>query len=201
MSLKRRTDITARADSILTFDLSAELRHGIAVSNLAYNVAKELSLDEEKCYELALAGMVHDIGKLRLKGYIMGKERDPLIIEELKYVRLHSMLGYEELKSQNKYSDFVLESILYHHENYDGSGYPSHLSGDQIPLGAKILRVCDVFCALTSERPYRKAFDRQTAIELMIEEIKHFDLEVFLAFQKVIHQEENNKGNEGTGGV
>ena len=177
-----------RNDSLLAFDLSAELRHGIAVSNLAYDVARELNLDEDKCYELALAGMVHDIGKLRLKGYILGQERDPLVIEELKYVRMHSMLGYEELRSQNRYSDFVLESVLYHHENYDGSGYPSHLSGDQIPLGARILRVCDVYCALNSNRPYRKAFDSQTAIELMIEEIKDFDLEVFLAFQKVIHQ-------------
>ncbi len=179
-----------RNDSLLAFDLSAELRHGIAVSNLAYDVARELNLDEDKCYELALAGMVHDIGKLRLKGYILGQERDPLVIEELKYVRMHSMLGYEELRSQNRYSDFVLESVLYHHENYDGSGYPSHLSGDQIPLGARILRVCDVYCALNSNRPYRKAFDSQTAIELMIEEIKDFDLEVFLAFQKVIHQKD-----------
>lgn len=177
-----------RNDRILTFDLSAELKHGIAVSNLAFEVAKELNLEENQCYELALAGMVHDIGKLRLKGYILGRERDPLVIEELKYVRMHSMLGYEELRSQNKYSDFILESVLYHHENYDGSGYPSHLSGDQIPIGAKILRVCDVYCALNSDRPYRKAFDSQTAIELMIEEIKDFDLEVFLAFQKVIHQ-------------
>ena len=108
------------------------------------------------------------------------------IIEELKYVRMHSTLGYEELKDQG-YSEFVLESILYHHENYDGTGYPDNLIGDQIPIGARILRVCDVFAALTSDRPYRTAFDVATVMELMIDEIKNFDMEVFLAFQRIIH--------------
>lgn len=176
-------------DRLLEFDLSEELNHGIVVSNLAYAVAAELGKDEEFCYQMAIAGMLHDIGKLKLTGYINGQEKDPLLIEELKYVRMHSSLGYEELKDQG-YSDLVLQSILYHHENYDGSGYPSNLRGDSIPLGARILRVCDVYAALSSDRPYRKAFDVSTVIELMIDEIKNFDMEVFLAFQRVVH---NNK--------
>ncbi|MDO4272667.1 MAG: HD domain-containing phosphohydrolase [Eubacteriales bacterium] len=159
----------------------------MVVSNLAYAVAEELGLPKEKCYELAIAGMLHDIGKLKLTGYINGQENDPLVIEELKYVRMHSKLGYEELKDQG-YSDFVLDSILYHHENYDGSGYPSNKSGDEIPVGARILRVCDVFAALSSDRPYRKAFDMDSVMELMIEEVKNFDMEVFLAFQRVVHK-------------
>ena len=81
---------------------------------------------------LPLPVMLHDIGKLKLTGYINGQESDPLVIEELKYVRMHSTLGYEELKGQG-YSDFVLQSILYHHENYDGSGYPSNKAGKEIP--------------------------------------------------------------------
>ena len=176
-------------DRILDFDLSAELNHGVVVSNLAYAVAAEMGRDEAFCYQMAIAGMLHDIGKLKLTGYINGQERDPLLIEELKYVRMHSSLGYEELKEQG-YSDIVLQSILYHHENYDGSGYPSNLSGDSIPLGARILRVCDVYAALSSDRPYRKAFDVSTVIELMIDEIKNFDMEVFRAFQRVVHNNE-----------
>ena len=174
-------------ERILDFDLSSELNHGIVVSNLAYDVAKALGLEERICYELAIAGMLHDIGKLRLIGYINGGEVDPLLVEELKYVRMHSTLGYEALKGQG-YSEFILESVLYHHENYDGSGYPSNLQGEEIPLGARILRVCDVFSALTMDRVYRQAFDTDTAIELMIEEIKNFDMRVFLAFQRVIHR-------------
>ena len=184
-----QAEIFKSGDRLLDFDLSEELNHGIAVSNLAYAVAAELGQDEEFCYQMAIAGMLHDIGKLKLTGYINGQERDPLLIEELKYVRMHSSLGYEELKEQG-YSDIVLQSILYHHENYDGSGYPSNLSGDSIPLGARILRVCDVYAALSSDRPYRKAFDVSTVIELMIDEIKNFDMEVFLAFQRVVHNNE-----------
>ena len=184
-----QAEIFKSGDRLLDFDLSEELNHGIAVSNLAYAVAAELGQDEEFCYQMAIAGMLHDIGKLKLTDYINGQEQDPLVIEELKYVRMHSSLGYEELKDQG-YSELVLQSVLYHHENYDGSGYPSNLRGDSIPLGARILRVCDVYAALSSDRPYRKAFDVSTVIELMIDEIKNFDMEVFLAFQRVVH---NNK--------
>lgn len=174
-------------EHILEYDLSSELRHGMDVSNLAYDVAKTMGLEEEICYQLAIAGMLHDIGKLRLTGYINGEEQSSLVIEELKYVRMHPNLGYEELKSQG-YSDFILESILYHHENYDGSGYPENKSGEEIPIGARILRVCDVYAALRTHRSYRKAFDRDTAIELMIDEVKNFDMQVFLAFQSVVHK-------------
>ena len=184
-----QAEIFKSGDRLLDFDLSEELNHGIVVSNLAYAVAAELGQDEEFCYQMAIAGMLHDIGKLKLTDYINGQENDPLLIEELKYVRMHSSLGYEELKDQG-YSDLVLQSVLYHHENYDGSGYPSNLRGDSIPLGARILRVCDVYAALSSDRPYRRAFDVSTVIELMIDEIKNFDMEVFLAFQRVVH---NNK--------
>ena len=184
-----QSETVKSTDRILDFDLSAELNHGVVVSNLAYAVAVEMGLDEEFCYQMAIAGMLHDIGKLKLTGYINGQERDPLLIEELKYVRMHSSLGYEELKDQG-YSDIVLQSILYHHENYDGSGYPSNLSENSIPLGARILRVCDVYAALSSDRPYHKAFDVSTVIELMIDEIKNFDMEVFLAFQRVVHNNE-----------
>ena len=184
-----QAEIFKSGDRLLDFDLSEELNHGIAVSNLAYAVAAELGQDEEFCYQMAIAGMLQDIGKLQRTGYINGQENDPLLIEELKYVRMHSSLGYEELKDQG-YSELVLQSVLYHHENYDGSGYPSNLRGDSIPLGARILRVCDVYAALSSDRPYRRAFDVSTVIELMIDEIKNFDMEVFLAFQRVVH---NNK--------
>ena len=184
-----QSETVKSTDRILEFDLSAELNHGVVVSNLAYAVAAEMGRDEAFCYQMAIAGLLHDIGKLKLTGYIDGQEKDPLLIEELKYVRMHSALGYEELKNQN-YSETVLKSILYHHENYDGSGYPENLSGDSIPLGARILRVCDVYAALSSDRPYRKAFDVETVMELMIDEIKNFDMEVFLAFQRVIHNNE-----------
>ena len=177
------------SDRILEFDLKSELSHGVKVSNLAYDLAKELMLPHDVCYELAIAGMLHDIGKLKLTGYINGQERNPLVIEELKYVRMHPKLGYEELKGQG-YSDFILESILYHHENYDGSGYPENLEGENIPLSSRILRVCDTYAALTEKRPYRDAFGCSQAVRMMIDEVKNFEMQVFLAFQRVVHNEE-----------
>jgi len=177
------------ARGIFEEDITEEINHGIRMSNLAYHVAKELGLYENVCQELAVAGMLHDIGKLRVSGYLYGRDANTLKIEEMKYVRMHPRLGYEILIRYD-YSDFIVESILYHHENYDGSGYPENLAGEAIPLGARVLRVCDVYAALTSDRPYRKAFDKETAVELMIEEVKNFDMKVFLAFQRVIHEEE-----------
>lgn len=176
-------------DRILEEDVKEEINHGVRVSNLAYHVAKNLGLYENICRELAVAGMLHDIGKLKVAAYLYGRMEDTLDVEEMRYVRMHSRLGYEILMRED-YSDFVIESVLYHHENYDGSGYPENLQAEDIPIGARVLRVCDVYAALTSDRPYRKAFDEQTAVELMIDEVKNFDMRVFLAFQKTIHEEE-----------
>ena len=69
--------------------------------------------------------------------------------------------------------------------------------GDEIPLGARVLRVCDVFVALTSDRPYRKAFDSTTAVELLIEEVRHFDMKVFLPFQSIVYDEITNRELQG----
>ena len=176
---------------MIDYDLISVINHGIAVSNLAYQVGETIGLPQDQCYELALAGVLHDIGKLRLSRYVSGKE-NPLVVEEIKYVRRHPQLGCEALVNRG-YSSFVLESIYYHHENYDGSGYPQNLQGDEIPLGSRILRVCDTYVALTEKRPYREAFDPETVIRLMIDEIKNFDMQVFLAFMKVVHMGDQEK--------
>lgn len=176
---------------LITFDLEKEIKHGIQVSNLAYQTGKMLGLEETMCHELAVAGILHDIGKLKLRNYITAEE-NPLIVEEIKYVRRHPKLGYESLKERG-YSDFILESIYYHHENYDGSGYPKNLSGEEIPLGARILRICDVYAALTSKRSYRDAFSPEVAMEMLIDEVKNFDMKIFLAFQRTMHEEEKRR--------
>ena len=181
-------------DEIIDFNIDSipeALMHGICVSNLAYDIGKELGLDDEYCNMLAMAGMVHDIGKVKVYAYLYGGD-DTLNVEKLKYIRMHSKLGYDIL-SEKGFSNDVLEAVLYHHENYDGSGYPENLAGENIPLSARILRVSDVFAALISNRTYRKAFDFNTAIELMIDEVKNFDMKIFLAFMRVIHSVDINK--------
>lgn len=186
-----RDDLDLEVDEMsayLTEDLKTEIAHGIEVSRLAGKLARELKLDNEFCHDIEVAGMLHDIGKLRASTYLYGGEENTLNVEKMRYVRMHATAGYEVVKSEG-YPDRVCEMILHHHENYDGTGYPNNLIGDNIPLGARILRVCDVFVALTSDRPYRKAFDSQTAVELLIEEVRHFDMKIFLPFQSIVHEE------------
>ena len=173
------------SEKIIRYDLETEINHGIQVSNLAYKTGRQMSLAEDVCYELAVAGMLHDIGKLRLS-------------PQNRFSRCHLRFVYDKVDLasdhhlralKNKgYSSFVLEAVYYHHENFDGSGYPENLRGEEIPLGSRILRVCDTYAALTEKRPYRDAFDSQTAVRMMIDEVKNFDMQIFLAFQRVVHE-------------
>lgn len=185
-------------------DLVEGIRHGIIVSNLARLLAMKLNMEDSYCYEMAQAGLLHDIGKLRLSKYLYGRKKNVLQIEEMKYVRMHSEFSYDIL-SRYEMSPLVLEAIYHHHENFDGSGYPDNLKGYDIPKGARILRTCDVFAALVSDRPYREAFEIESAVELMIDEVKNFDMEIFLAFLEMVHSAEfvkiksiieNNKQHE-----
>lgn len=185
-------------------DMVSIIAHSIVVSKLAYLVGKELGIPEELCYELSVAGVMHDIGKIQLDSYLEASRNTKtdefreiqkkvgnkqLDTDEVQYVRMHSKFSYDILKEYG-YSDIVLNTVLYHHENYDGTGYPEGLQGTDIPMGARILRVCDVFAALVGKRIYRDAFDMDTAVAIMIDEVKNYDMKVFLAFQRVIHEAE-----------
>ncbi len=167
-------------------DMENEIRHGMCVSLLAGKVAREMKLDHSLCHDIGIAGLLHDIGKLRISTCIHERNEGAMNIEEMGYLRMHSSLGFDILRQQG-YPDGICKMVLYHHENYDGSGYPYNLMRDDIPLGARILRVCDVFAALSSDRPYREAFSFERATEMMIDEVREFDMKVFLAFQNVIH--------------
>ena len=182
-------DYKQKKNNYMWKDFKDGISHGILVSNLAYSLAKAMKLEEAECYDLALAGLLHDIGKLELSQYLYGRNNDGLSIEEMKYMRMHSKLSYDLLLDYH-YSDNLMETVLRHHECYDGSGYPDNLQGEEIPLGARIIRVVDEFAALIADRPYRKAFDIDTAVDIMIEEVKNMDMVVFITFQRMIHEPE-----------
>ena len=174
------------AEECYSVDMNDAVRHGMCVSVLASELARELGCDEEFVHKAAVAGMLHDVGKIQISPYIYGRRQGAMKIEEMRYVRLHAKLGAEILKREG-YDQDIVDMVHYHHENYDGSGYPYRMCGDEIPLGARIIRVCDVFSALVSNRPYRKAFDADTAFGMVIDEVRHFDMKVFLAFQRLIN--------------
>ncbi len=169
-------------------DFKSGIKHGVLVANLTYALAKEYGMSEAEAYELKVAAMVHDIGKLKLSEYLYGRTNESLPEEEKKYMSMHSKISYDVLKKYD-YSDNIMEVVLSHHECYDGSGYPNGLVGEDIPIGARILKVTDEFAALISDRPYRKAFDIDTAVSIMIDEVKNLDMKVFILFQRLIHEE------------
>lgn len=182
-------------EAVLAGDLEEAIDHGILVSKLALLLSKELELDENFCYTMAKAGLVHDIGKLKLGQFLYKRSNNTLTVEEMKYIRMHPAIGYEILQSCD-YEEVLLLSVYHHHENYDGTGYPGNLKEEDIPLGARILRICDVYAALISDRRYRVAFDKEMAIKLMIEEVKNFDMKIFLAFLRVVHLDQFNEVDE-----
>ena len=185
---EQQTDLESEQEmsELLQEDARYAIEHGVLVSNLSYYVAEKLGCDETFCKQMAMTGMLHDIGKLRLSRCIYGRQKYTLHVEEVMYVRMHSGFSYDILKSMG-FEEPILSAVYHHHENYDGSGYPDNLKGEDIPFGARIIRTCDVYAALVSTRPYREAFDTDTAMDLMIDEVKNFDMRVFLAFEEVVH--------------
>ena len=169
-------------------DFKSGIKHGVLVANLTYALAKEYGMSEAEAYELKVAAMVHDIGKLKLSEYLYGRTNESLPEEEKKYMSMHSKISYDVLKKYD-YSDNIMEVVLSHHECYDGSGYPNGLVGEDIPIGARILKVTDEFAALISDRPYRKEFDIDTAVSIMIDEVKNLDMKAFILFQRLINEE------------
>jgi HD-GYP domain-containing protein (c-di-GMP phosphodiesterase class II) len=137
--------------------------HARRVGWLARGVGQSLGLSAELVDALDWAGRLHDIGKLGISDELLNKPTK-LTEREFERIKLHPRLGYELLRNQPALAG-TLEGVLYHHENYDGSGYPCGLQGTEIPLAARILRVVDSFDAMTSERPYRKPLSFRMALE------------------------------------
>lgn len=173
---------------IMEEDLYDNIDHAELVAVLVRQLCTQMELPLDFQHQVVMAAYLHDIGKLRLSKNLYGRDKNALQIEETKYMRMHAKVGADMLEECG-FTPEICNAVYHHHENYDGSGYPSNLSAEKIPLEARILRVCDVFAALISDRPYRKAFDVDTAMELMIEDIKSFDMKIFLDFMKVFHSE------------
>jgi putative nucleotidyltransferase with HDIG domain len=171
-----------------------EMAHGIIVSNLARAVSEEMEHDDMFLDDITIAGLLHDIGKLRLNKYIdnSGFFNDNLVVEQMRYVRGHARFS-RDILMEKKYPLLVIDSVYHHHENMNGTGYPDGLTGSKIPFMSRILRICDVFAALTSDRPYRKAFDPHTAVQLIIDEIENYDVTIFTAFQRMYHSDKYEK--------
>ncbi len=159
--------------------------HSVAVCALMIALARQLGLPEEQVREAGEAGLLHDIGKMAIPDTILNKP-DKLTDAEFGTMRRHPEAGARMLLDCRQISALVLDVCLHHHEKYDGSGYPHRLAGEQISLFARMGAVCDVYDAITSDRPYKKGWDPADSIRKMAEWKGHFDPQVFQAFVKSV---------------
>lgn len=160
--------------------------HSVAVCALMVALARELGLDEATTREMGMAGLLHDLGKALMPMDVLNKP-GKLTDEEFAIIKRHPEEGHKLLVEGATVGAMPLDVVLHHHEKMDGSGYPRRLKGEQISLHARMGAVCDVYDAITSNRPYKAGWDPAESIRKMAEWCHgHFDERVFQAFVKCI---------------
>jgi HD-GYP domain-containing protein (c-di-GMP phosphodiesterase class II) len=159
--------------------------HSVAVCALMTALSKQLDLSEIETKQLGLAGLLHDIGKAKVPLEVLNKP-GALTDEEFRLVKLHPEQGHELLLKANILDPVALEVCLHHHEKIDGSGYPNRLKDAEISLYAKMGAVCDVYDAVTSNRPYKVGWEPGMSLKRMAQWANHFDQAVFKAFVKSV---------------
>ena len=174
--------------------------HTERVTELAGRLGKRLRVSEEELDDLRLGAYLHDVGKVAISDMVLLKP-GKLNEEERKLIQEHPQVGYHLLQQIPTLRPSVLDVVLYHQERWNGTGYPEGLSGKSIPYLARIFAVVDVYDALTSERPYKKAFDWKTACDILEKEAGTFlDPEITQEFIRMItesHAEQPVQSGEG----
>ncbi|MCL6634566.1 MAG: HD-GYP domain-containing protein [Peptococcaceae bacterium] len=189
--------VTLKTETQKTIEVLADIvdkrdsytaKHSCRVANYCAQIAAELQLRPNEIENLATAARVHDLGKIAVPDSILLK-RERLNHEERDVMTSHSLIGYNILKNLRFYKNGAM-LVLYHHERFDGGGYPNGLRGDGIPLGARILAVADSYDAMTSDRPYRKALSKEKAMDELIKCAgTQFDPVVVKAFINILQRE------------
>jgi putative nucleotidyltransferase with HDIG domain len=163
--------------------------HSDRVVTLALELAKEVGLTDPADLEaIKFGALLHDIGKIGIPEHILNKP-GRLTQQEYEIMKMHPIYGEKIIKKISGW-DLVVDIVRHHHENYDGSGYPDGLKGDQISLRAQIVSLVDVFCALIEERPYRRALSVEEAVRLIEKEMvgTKFDPRLYRAFVRVLER-------------
>ncbi len=140
--------------------------HSERVAGYALSVARKVGLSEQKLKSVQYGSWLHDCGKIGVSENILNYE-GPLDDAETHIVRNHPMWG-ADVARKARLSEAIVNIILFHHERFDGKGYPSGLCGAEIPIEARIVAVADIYDALTTERPYRKAYGKERALQMLI---------------------------------
>lgn len=142
--------------------------HSLRVGYFATLLGQELGLESIDLQMLEWSALLHDIGKIGIRDQILNKQGS-LTEEEFEHIREHPVRSHEVVQDVPQLAG-ALDGVLHHHERYDGTGYPSGLAGDDIPLQARIIQIADIFDALTSDRSYRTARDWRQALDILEQE-------------------------------
>ena len=142
--------------------------HSTSVSRYAEALARAINLPEDEVQKITLGGLLHDVGKIGIPENVLRKpgKLDP---DEWEIMKQHPVIGAEKVLAPNEALSHLIPIVKYHHEHIDGSGYPEHLKGNEIPLSARIVAVADTYHALISDRPYRKGMSVEKACEILQE--------------------------------
>jgi putative nucleotidyltransferase with HDIG domain len=159
--------------------------HSVAVCALMVALANELGLSDDEVKQAGMAGLLHDIGKAGVPLEVLNKP-GALTDKEFTTVKLHPERGHAMLVQANITDEVVLDVVLHHHEKMNGMGYPNKLKADEISLFAKMGAVCDVYDAVTSNRPYKDGWEPGVSLHRMAQWADHFDDTVFKAFVKSV---------------
>ena len=157
--------------------------HSLAVGTLMVSFGRRLGFDDETVRQYGLGGILHDIGKMAVPQGILVKP-GALTPREQAIIRSHPRRGHVLLSRLDAMPETVLDICLCHHERFDGTGYPGNRAGEAIPLCARIAAICDVYDAMTTVRPYKRAWSQAETIDMMYASAGHFDptlLELFVS--------------------
>ncbi len=180
-------DNEAVALNIDTLKFSDEytFQHSVDVATIAMLIAKNSDMSEAEIQKIGMAGLLHDMGKSKIPNEILNKA-GKLTEEEFAIMKNHSVFGYQILKEKGGIPQEVLMGVLQHHEKLNGKGYPMNVAVDKIHPYAKILSIADIYDALVTERPYKKAFSQQDAIEMIMAMTDELDITFMRSFLGIV---------------
>lgn len=196
----KRANLSFASALVATLDARDQYTagHSTAVAIYARDIAVRMGLAGSEQELVYLCGLVHDIGKIGLPPGLLEKE-GPLTLDERRQMETHSEIGEQILRNVDDYSE-IATVVRHHHERVDGLGYPDKLSGNQIPLLARIIAVADAYNAMTSDRPYRDALPSRVARLRLAQAVEtQFDTAVVAAFEAILAAAAENYRTAATG--
>lgn len=197
---KNKTEFISALAKLLDSRDTYTANHSGNVANYSLMIAKEMGFSKAQCEAVYIGGLLHDIGKIGISKVILTKP-SKLTYEEYETIKKHPLIGFESIKHLSWCeTNGILDMILYHHEKYDGTGYPYGLKGEEIPIAARIISLADSFDAMTSSRNYNNQFGLEYALaEVQKHRGTQFDpiaADVFLGIMKKRGSDILSKNND-----